>query len=246
VQDLHAGPGTSEANGVNNNEVVVGRLDREAFRWDPTGGMQILPGLPGSTGSQAIAVNDQDVIVGRSRLDPDDHAVIWPGGPAAALTAQLLNNPGWTLQCATAINNRGQIAGYGRSPSDAVHGFLLTPVRVSQLIWSCPPPKPKVSATPATTLGSIQIDGGGIVIDPQGHVVHYRPPRPDPLPMVTSPAAFAAVVGLVLAGLAHDHDPKLDVLLAGVASTAVEREAQRLSQDWVKTRARRWWRWWSR
>jgi hypothetical protein len=246
VQDLHVGPGTSEANGVNDNEVVVGRLDTDAFRWDPGGGMQTLPGLPASTNSHAKAVNNQDMIVGQSWLGPDSHAVLWPGGPAVDLTPQVLNNPGWTLHCATSINDRGQIAGYGQSPSGKVHGFLLTPVRVVQQVWSCPPPKPHIVPTTVEVLGSVQSDGGGIIIDPQGHVIHYQPPRPDPLPMVNNPAAFAAVAGLVLAGLRHQPDPELGAQLSGLASTLIEREQQRMTHGRARNRAHRWWRWWSR
>jgi probable HAF family extracellular repeat protein len=35
---------------------------------------------------------------------------------------------GWTLRDAIAINDAGQIVGYGTSPPGAQHGFLLTPV----------------------------------------------------------------------------------------------------------------------
>jgi len=184
VQDIHTGPADSSsyAYGVNVHEVVVGNFlsqneaHTNAFHWRPGVGMQLLLGLPGVTSSQAIAVNDQGVIVGGCTIAKNTYAVMWSGGPAVEM----------------------------------------------KTLW-CPPPlkAPKVSAQPATpvgVLGQVPVDGGGFVRDPQGHWVHIDPPRPDPLPMVTSPAAFSALV---------------------------QGETDRLNRE-VTTRKRHWWRWWRR
>jgi probable HAF family extracellular repeat protein len=34
----------------------------------------------------------------------------------------------WTLQYASAVNDNGQIVGYGINPLGQIHAFLLTPV----------------------------------------------------------------------------------------------------------------------
>jgi hypothetical protein len=65
--------------------------------------------------------------------------------------------------------------------------------------------------------------------------------------MVNNPAAFAAVAGLVLAGLRHQPDPELGAQLSGLASTTlIEREQERMTHGRARNRAHRWWRWWSR
>lgn len=38
---------------------------------------------------------------------------------------------GWTLEVANAINDKGQIVGYGLNPLGQTEAFLLTPVPVS-------------------------------------------------------------------------------------------------------------------
>lgn len=42
---------------------------------------------------------------------------------------------GWTLTEATAINDQGQIVGYGINPNGLTRGFLLTPVPVPAAVW---------------------------------------------------------------------------------------------------------------
>jgi hypothetical protein len=74
---------------------------------------------------------------------------------------------------------------------------------------ACPPPfgaplpPPAPPAIPVEVDGSIQVDGGGIVISPTGEVTHFAPPRPDPLPMVQSPAAVAHVAELLYGRHVH-------------------------------------------
>ena len=95
VQDIHTGPADSSsyAYGVNVHEVVVGNFlsqneaHTNAFHWRPGVGMQLLLGLPGVTSSQAIAVNDQGVIVGGCTIAKNTYAVMWSGGPAVEMKA---------------------------------------------------------------------------------------------------------------------------------------------------------------
>jgi hypothetical protein len=141
---------------VNAAEEIVGELDMgqnvsQAFRWSAGGGMESLPGLPGAPTSFANGINDWGVVVGRSDFN-GPQAVIWHGNQVAKLTDQILQNPGWVLKRAYAINNAGKITGYGKDPSGAGRGFLLTPVRVgikNQFCWDTnalgkPPPLPTV------------------------------------------------------------------------------------------------------
>jgi probable HAF family extracellular repeat protein len=54
-----------------------------------------------------------------------EHAVFWDSNG----TMKDINPPGWTLSEATAINDSGQIVGFGWDANNLSHGFLLTPVR---------------------------------------------------------------------------------------------------------------------
>ena len=45
------------------------------------------------------------------------------------LNSLIATNSGWTLQSANAINDNGQIVGYGINPSGQMDAFLLTPFR---------------------------------------------------------------------------------------------------------------------
>ena len=44
------------------------------------------------------------------------------------LNSTISSQSSWTLLDATAINDQGQIVGYGANPSGQDHAFLLTPV----------------------------------------------------------------------------------------------------------------------
>ena len=43
------------------------------------------------------------------------------------LNSLIAPSSGWTLNSATAINDKGQIVGYGNDPANQSHAFLLTP-----------------------------------------------------------------------------------------------------------------------
>ncbi len=80
-------------------------------------------GTLGGTGySYANGLNDSGAVVGVS----NDRAVLWTGGIIADLNTMLPPGSGWHLQSATAINQSGQIVGWGLH-----HGqprpFRLTP-----------------------------------------------------------------------------------------------------------------------
>ena len=96
---------------------------RAAFLWHG-GKITALPKLPGRKHSEAFALNDSSVIAGTC----GDRAVIWEQGRVTDLNTCLPPSSGWTLEEAKAINNKGQIAGFGQL-SGQRHLFLLTPVK---------------------------------------------------------------------------------------------------------------------
>ena len=229
MQDVHAGPGQSIAVGLNIHDEIVGEVDptgnpsaSEAFQWSPTTGMQVLAGLPGAVTSFASDINDHGVIVGRSDFN-GPQVVVWYGPTVVRLTDQVLMDPGWQLIRADAINNFGQIAGYGTDPSGRHLGWLLTPVRMIVPRLFCYRDVGQWHASPSVVIGSIYVDGGGIVIHPNGSIQYVRPPRPDPVPFVDNPMATEAL--LRLAFQRHGAEPG-GAAIEHIVSEIVEREAR--------------------
>jgi probable HAF family extracellular repeat protein len=206
MQDIHSGAGSTIAFGVNAHDEVVGDTligaNESAFHWSQSTGMQTLPGLPGANVSFATSINDSGLVVGRSVAN-GPNAVIWYGGQVARLTDQLIANPGWQLLQADSINNRGQITGFGAAPSGHVRGFLLTPIKMAVPYEFCYLDIPQWEQTPAFLVSPpILSDGGGIVVGPDGRVLHFKPPRPDPLPFVGNEISTASELRVLLEGRA--------------------------------------------
>jgi hypothetical protein len=204
---LHAfrwnpGPGVSDALGVNAFDDIVGVVDPGpggrvgGFRWTTSGGMQLLQGRPNELFSNATAINDHGVVVGTSDIASEigSRAVIWLGDQAAvSLTDQVLQNPGWRLETAQAINNRGQITGSGTAPSGEFHGYLLSPVKAPILVRVCWPFSAQAGGSVAT-FESIQMDGGAFVRALDGRIIWVRPPRLDPLPFDSGPTGLRGTI----------------------------------------------------
>jgi probable HAF family extracellular repeat protein len=149
----------SFANRINNHNQVVGRIDQyicsvegdeeicilsiaQPFFWersDPPGSeplaygtMRGLGTLGGNDG-EALGINDAGAVVGWSTLGEENRAFIWEKTNETAgivdLNKLLPEGSGWTLTRATAINNQGQIVGYGFQTGDPNEkAFLLTPI----------------------------------------------------------------------------------------------------------------------
>jgi probable HAF family extracellular repeat protein len=88
-----------------------------------------LGALPGDDDSQALGINSSGQVVGWSgSVYPKIHrAFLYQDGVMIDLNSQIRPRAGWTLTDATAINDAGQIVGFGTNPDGQIHAFLLTP-----------------------------------------------------------------------------------------------------------------------
>jgi probable HAF family extracellular repeat protein len=127
---------TSMANAINSSGVIVGQSDGistlghwHAVKWDTSGKIKDLGVLKGGTYSVAFSVNDSDVVVGYGNIANNaPHAMVWTASHGMQdLNSLIPKTSGWTLINANAINNVGQITGYG-SRNGHNHAFVLTPV----------------------------------------------------------------------------------------------------------------------
>jgi uncharacterized membrane protein len=166
VQLPHAPGGSmAEALRVNNRNQIIGSVvlsdEREqAALWE--GGQLTILGDLGGGFSQALGINHFNQIVGISHIPspqsvtvPTDgsNAITFaneadrafycssPGNPLVDLNTLIPSTSRWILLAATAINDRGQIVGYGlidkatgsqARPTYAPRGFILIP-RTAQL-----------------------------------------------------------------------------------------------------------------
>lgn len=111
---------------LNNKSEVVGGIagnGGHAFLWTKISGLTDLDALFGFDFSEAHAINNNTEVVGTS----SGRAFVWTKAFGILdLNQQLVENPGWILESATAINDLGQIAGTGELDGQP-HAFLLTP-----------------------------------------------------------------------------------------------------------------------
>ena len=118
-----------EAYGINDHGQVVGRGSGGAFLWQ-NGKMEVLKPL--SIDSSDIVprgINDQGQIVGvtfKRSSSSSSFAFLWQKGTNYDLNGLIPADAGWVLQEAKAINNQGQIVGWG-SHAGKKRAFLLTP-----------------------------------------------------------------------------------------------------------------------
>jgi probable HAF family extracellular repeat protein len=125
----------SYALGINNSGQVVGwSYTTDDAAWHATlweNGTLIDLGSLGGTESYAYDINEAGHAVGESLISGDSgsHAFFWNGSTLIDLNTLLdSSGAGWTLESAQAINDAGQIAGYGKDSLGRTHAVLLTPV----------------------------------------------------------------------------------------------------------------------
>ena len=83
---------------------------------------------PYDIASFALGINNEGQVVGQSNSSfPDSAAFLYSGGAMLDLNSMISPSSGWQLTTATAINDNGQIVGYGTNPSGQTDAFLLTP-----------------------------------------------------------------------------------------------------------------------
>ncbi len=106
-----------------------------AFLRSSSGTMTDL-GTLGGTSSDGYGINTAGQVVGAADTarDAATHAFLWSGGTMTDLNSLLPANSGWELAAASAINDAGQIVGYGYIGVDT-HAFLMTPVPVPAAAW---------------------------------------------------------------------------------------------------------------
>jgi probable HAF family extracellular repeat protein len=118
------------AYGVNDAGQIVGQTEIDgysrAFLYSD-GSIKDL-GVLGGYDSSAHGINKYGQVVGWAALENGDyHAFLYADGRMMDLNDLIPQDSGWELNGASAINNKGQIVGYG-SINGQTHAFLLTPI----------------------------------------------------------------------------------------------------------------------
>ncbi len=131
--------GTSYAYSINNNGAIVGsatiyRAGANYYRaclFDLNSG-NIDLGTLGGDESEALAINDSGIIVGRAYTEEHRwHACLFdPTGQGNNIDLNSVIAPDldWYLETARGVNDDGWIVGWGINPDGYRHGYLLTPV----------------------------------------------------------------------------------------------------------------------
>jgi probable HAF family extracellular repeat protein len=150
IQDLGTlGGDTGFTNWINDAGDIVGKTDlagplspqdHHAVLWTH-GVINDLGTLPGDSSSNAYFVNDRGEVVGTSEdrahmlIGVGEHAFLWEnGGPMIDLNSLIPASSSLQLTYAVAINDRGEIAGFGVPPGvppekyeTEGHAYILVP-----------------------------------------------------------------------------------------------------------------------
>ncbi|MCK4660502.1 MAG: thrombospondin type 3 repeat-containing protein [Phycisphaerae bacterium] len=118
-------PRLTMARGINDGGQVVCTAGFAAYMWED-GVSTNLGSIPGYQYPEPYDINEQGVIVGWATDGMSWHAFIYRDGVMTDLNNLIPPASGWTLQQAAAINDLGQIVGYGSFGGQA-RAFLLKP-----------------------------------------------------------------------------------------------------------------------
>jgi probable HAF family extracellular repeat protein len=140
--------GTGYGLAINDSGKITGGggAQNHAFFWNGTS-MQDL-GTLGGASSVGRGINNSNIVVGNSLSGTGVRAFVWDGNTMTDLNSILQNGAGWTLDNATAINDKGQITGSGTrvvNGQSLQRAFLLTPVPDA-------PPPPSQTPEPSTVV----------------------------------------------------------------------------------------------
>jgi probable HAF family extracellular repeat protein len=133
-------PAGGRAADINNKYLVVGTTGSssattpvtypQAYVFDySTSQVSILPLLAGGIRSNANDINEYDQVVGNSETlvgtSKVYHAVLWDQANGTTVDLNDYATAGWVFTAATAINDNGDIVGYGTYNGEP-HGFVLS------------------------------------------------------------------------------------------------------------------------
>jgi probable HAF family extracellular repeat protein len=140
LSSLQIIPTGGSGSGINDDGIVTGAMPGTdgAWTWSQSGGVHLLATL-GGINAGATGINSSGIAVGYAfpAGSGNSHAALWaPDGQIVDLNTVVLDLAGWQfLNAATAINDFGQIVGYGQIESGLTHAFVLTPVPVPAAGW---------------------------------------------------------------------------------------------------------------
>jgi probable HAF family extracellular repeat protein len=141
------GGSSSTATGINSSGQVVGYAknadgDGRGFVWTDADSDNVVQasevvdlGFPAGGNAFANAINDSGAVVGGFAAGSSRYAFVWtPSGGPLNLNDVIDPTAGISLNQAQAINNAGQIVGFGKLTSGGTseYAFLLTPVSVPE------------------------------------------------------------------------------------------------------------------
>jgi uncharacterized membrane protein len=210
--------GSAYVSGLNDSRIVVGSRDIPSWRaviWDANEASPAATELPlpeGSTYSLGLGINNYGDVVGTCGTSSNvvgqstrSVFIYSHSDQVSTDVKKLISDPQqWDLADVEAINDKGQIVGYGDYKGKGLRAFLLEPV----LLEPGPPgltfPEHIDTDLPVSfeeAFGTVLVDGRGWIISLKG-----GPPQPAPPPprswMRLNAAKRGALMGLVMDELA--------------------------------------------